>query len=128
VSYSPGPVPRLPDSIPPYLYGELLKIRAALSSTEGGAQYLGGRSVSTNYTANDSDRFILVDTTSGSLTVTLPAADDGRVMSVKKLVAANTLTIATPNSETIDGAASKAITSQYENVVMQALDGNWHIQ
>jgi len=59
---------------------------------------------------------LLVDTTTGSVVVTLPAADvmRGRVLVVKKLVAANTVTLDGNGSETIDGATTLAWTTQYQ--------------
>lgn len=52
---------------------------------------------------------VLVDTTAGSVTITLPPAADavGRLpVTIKKVVAANTLTVAADGGDTIDGAAS----------------------
>lgn len=56
-----------------------------------------------------------VDTTSGSVTMTLPPARTAVGMRVefKKMAAANTLTVDAYGSETIDGSATLAWTTQY---------------
>lgn len=52
------------------------------------------------------DYLMLVDTTAGNVTVTLPPSDTfGRILIIKKIAAANTLTIAR-NGEKIEGATS----------------------
>ena len=63
---------------------------------------------------------VLVDTTAGSVTVTLPAASTltGRTIIVKKLVAANTLTVEGNASETIDGALNLSWTTQYQSYTL----------
>lgn len=68
----------------------------------------------TTLTANDD--IVLVDTTSGSVTVTLPDARQhaNHVFHVKKMIAANTCTVSRSGSDTIDGATTSAWTTQYE--------------
>ena len=75
------------------------------------------RSVAASETLPQGTSHVLVDTTAGSVTITLPRADTmmGRVVVVKKLVAANTLTLDGDGSETIDGAATFAWTAQYQS-------------
>lgn len=87
------------------------------------------RTVTTATTVVDSDDLILVDTTSGSVTVTLPSAVGrrGRKFACKKLIAANTMTLAGAGSETIDGAATVGITTQYAARTVQSDGINWHI-
>lgn len=62
---------------------------------------------------------LLVDSTSGNITITLPPAVKvaGMPMLVKKLVAANTITLDADGSELIDGSATFAFT-----------DINWAIE
>lgn len=71
---------------------------------------------------------VLVDTTSGSVTVTLPPARKckGRVYRFKKLVAANTMTLDGNDAETIDGAATAATSTQYGNYTLVSDGSNWH--
>lgn len=72
---------------------------------------------------------VLANTTSGSVTVTLPPARDckGREYKFKKLVAANTMTLDAYGSETIDGAATQAATTQYGSFVIVSDGTGWHI-
>lgn len=72
--------------------------------------------VAASQTVPQSATHLLVDTTTGSVTLTLPPVNvmQGRVLVVKKLVAANTVTLDGNGSETIDGAATLAWTTQYQ--------------
>jgi hypothetical protein len=72
---------------------------------------------------------VLVDTTSGSVTLTLPAAGTvtGARLEVKKMVAANTLTLDGNASETIDGAATLAWTTQYQSYSLISTGTTWVI-
>ena len=67
----------------------------------------------------------LVDSTAGSVTVTLPAAStvSGYVVEVKKMVAANTVTIAA--TDLIDGAASVSWTDQYDSWSVRSTGSTW---
>jgi hypothetical protein len=71
---------------------------------------------------------VLVDTTGGSVAVTLPPARKckGRFYRFKKLVAANTMTLVGNGAETIDGAATAAISAQYGNHTIASDGSNWH--
>lgn len=59
---------------------------------------------------------VLVDTSGGNVTITLPDAKlhAGKVFRVKKMTAANTCTVAASGSDTVDGAGTSAWTTQYE--------------
>lgn len=72
---------------------------------------------------------VLVNTTSGSVTVTLPPAANckGRIYQFKKTVAANTVTLDPDGSETIDGAATLAWTTQYQSYTLCSDGSGWHI-
>lgn len=75
----------------------------------------------------------LCDATSGAITVTLPAVADadptaGRVVTVKKTDASgNAVTLDADGSETIDGATTKALSSQYDSVTIVSDGTSWHI-
>ena len=72
-------------------------------------------SVTADYTAGR-ESVILVDTTGGNITVTLPLSSHiyGWRWTVKKIAAGNTLTVAATSPDTIDGASTVAWTVQYE--------------
>lgn len=77
----------------------------------------------------DDDYLTLVDTTAGNATITLPSVASclGRIYVFKKLVAANTLTIDGDGAETIDGAATQAVTNQYHLIKVMAGPTEWHL-
>jgi hypothetical protein len=72
---------------------------------------------------------VLGDTTAGNVTVTLPQARTvpGFRVEVKKLVATNTLTLAANGSETIDGGASVAWSTQYQSYSVVCDGSAWWI-
>lgn len=76
-----------------------------------------------------SDDILLVDTTSGSVTLTLPPAANsrGQWFEVKKLVAANTITLDGYLSETIDGSATLAWTAQYQAYTVYSDGTEWWV-
>ena len=70
------------------------------------------RAASAATTLSENDDILFVDTTGGSIAVTLPpaASTPGKEFFVKKVAAANTLTLTAAGSNTIDGAATLAWT------------------
>jgi len=84
-----------------------------------------------DYSANViTDSTILVDATTAAVTITLPTAVGytGKNFRIKKVDStANTVTISADGTETIDGAVTKVITTQYgvSNIVSDG--ANWHI-
>ena len=68
-----------------------------------------------------------VDTTAGNVTITLPdvAKSIGRRVEVTKIVAANTLTLA--SADLIDGSASVAWTSQWQSMTVVSRGDTWRI-
>lgn len=73
----------------------------------------------------EEDRVVLADATAGALNVTLPAAanaDETEYVIKKVDVSVNAVTLVTPGAETIDGAATFVLTSQFD-AVRVASDG-----
>ena len=73
---------------------------------------------------------LLVSAASGAVTVTLPAvgASEGLVMTIKKIDAsANAVTIDGAGAETIDGAATKSLASQYKAYTVMSDGTEWRI-
>jgi len=86
----------------------------------------------TNFTAASTGlfRLYLCNCSSGAITATLPTLTSaaGRVYSFKKTdVSGNTLTIDGNGSETIDGALTLIITSQYDNAIIVPGPTEWSI-
>ena len=79
----------------------------------------------------DFAKTILCDASGGAFTVTLPAAataGDGYKVTVKKSdSSANAVTVDGNSSETIDGATTKALSSQYDAIVLACDGSNWHL-
>jgi len=70
-----------------------------------------------------------VTTSGGSVTVTLPSSASllGFELTVKKMSAANTMTLAASGTDTIDGGASVATTTQYYSFTVRAVSGGWDL-
>lgn len=75
------------------------------------------------------DFVILADASGGAITLTLPAVAKAAeaYMTVKKVNAANTVTIDGYGSETIDGAANKALTTQWSSYTLYCDGTGWFI-
>lgn len=83
----------------------------------------------TDYTATTSDYTILVDTNSGNVTITLPAAasNTGRVFVIKCIDATNTCDIDPNGTEEIDGDNSNFELILHETIMIQSDGSNWWI-
>lgn len=98
------------------------------------ATYCITASKSSAYTilTTDRNKLILVDATGGAVTITLPAAataEDGFSVTIKKIDSStNAVTIDGDASETIDGATTYVISSQYESVSVVSDATKWHIK
>jgi hypothetical protein len=83
-----------------------------------------------NYTALQSDDVILGDATSGAITITLPTAvgNTGEVFHIKKIDSSvNAVTIATTSSQTIDGALTAPLISQYQSFTLVSNGTGWSV-
>jgi hypothetical protein len=78
-------------------------------------------------TLTTNDNVIAADTTSGNVTLTLPIARNGKEFIIVKIIAANTLTILPSGTDTINGAASLAITIRWTSIWLKAVSGGWLI-
>lgn len=82
------------------------------------------------YTASHND-LVLVDASGAGVTITLPTVSalmKGMQVGIKKTdSSANVVTVATPGSETIDGANTLSLTTQYESYILISDGSNWHI-
>ena len=90
-------------------------------------------SKTSDYTCTTSDcgdsAMILTTSSSGNVTITLYAASGnaGRILHVKKLVAANSVIIDGNGSETVDGDTTVTITAQFTSLSLVCDGSNWHI-
>jgi hypothetical protein len=82
----------------------------------------------TPYTQIENDDVILVDATGAPATVNLLAADNGKQIIIKKTDASgNSVTIDGNGAQTIDGALTNVLTSQYDSVTLVSDGTAWHI-
>ncbi len=87
--------------------------------------------VTTNYAIAANDNTVLVNTTTGAINVSLPAATNisGRIYTIKKIGTGgidNQLTI-TPASGTIDGGTSYIIYNDWTGLTLQTDGSNWFV-
>lgn len=88
------------------------------------------RAVTASANVNPLDSLVRVDATSGAVTMTLETAVgcDGRIHRFKKIDAsANAMTLDGAGAETIDGAATKATTTQYVSFTLMSNGVGWDI-
>lgn len=81
-----------------------------------------------DYTVTTTDRLVYADTTSGNITLTLPAANTvtaNTVYAFQKTAAANTLTLDANGSETIDSAATVALTALHSRYDLISNGSSW---
>ena len=82
------------------------------------------------YTATANDETILANVSAGAFAITLPTAvgATGKTYIVKKIdSSANSVTVNTTSSQTIDGATSRLLTNQYDAIQVQGDGSNWFI-
>jgi hypothetical protein len=84
-----------------------------------------------NLTLTDAHYTVLVDADDSNVTITLPNASgiDGRMYVIKRIDSrlVNSVTVQPQTNQTIDGASSISLSSQYATVIVQAYGGNWYI-
>lgn len=82
------------------------------------------------YTAVIQDGTILGNATTAAFTVTLPTAANicGKVFTIKKTDSgANAVTVGTTSSQTIDGATTYSLATQYKYVKVMSDGSNWQV-
>lgn len=105
-------------------------IKESLSRTDANPLPISTRidEVTTDTNAR-AGQVILADSSSGDITITLPDQPGGFSVTVKKISdSGNTVNIATPNSETIDGQSSLSITNQYTSREIVSNGDNYFIK
>jgi hypothetical protein len=83
----------------------------------------------TTYTTLSTDSNILADNAAGVAVTLLAAATagDGYELTIKRTGATGTITIDGDGTETIDGALTATLTTQYESLTLLCDGSNWHI-
>jgi hypothetical protein len=88
------------------------------------------KKVTANYACNLKDQAVIVDASSGAVTITLPEVGvcPGKHYTIKKIDAINNVTIVPyKNTQLIDGATSQVITIQYIGVDIMSDGTYWWI-
>ncbi|CAB4190131.1 hypothetical protein UFOVP1288_39 [uncultured Caudovirales phage] len=96
----------------------------------GGIVLSAPRTVTAAYAVDPNDTEIFVNATTAPVTVSLPAAADnsGRTLTVKKIDSSgNAVTLDGNGAETIDGAATKALATQYYALTVTCDGTTWWI-
>jgi hypothetical protein len=84
----------------------------------------------TTYSATTADYILLADATGGAFSITLPAVatSSGCVLHVKKIDASgNAVTLDGNASETIDGATTLAMSTQYQSYSIACNGSAWYV-
>jgi len=83
--------------------------------------------VMTDDGAAEADAFVQADTSGGAFTLTLPSAVglQGRRIAVSLVEDGNTLTIAAPGAETINGDPTYTLTTQWQSVGLVSNGTSW---
>lgn len=113
--------PISPSELAAYVVAELGKIGTLSKKPE--RDLVGSITVTGGYMVRSSDAVVLVDATSGPITITLPVASSmvGNRVTIKRLNAGgNAVTAVRSGTDTIDGATDVVLTSQYERVTVIA--------
>jgi hypothetical protein len=101
---------------------------ATPSGGGGGGYTVVSQTANYTETATSGTKIIKCDTTSASFTVTLPTAvGNTATLIIKKMVAANTLTVDGAGSETIDSALTAVIYDLEESITLVSDNANWLI-
>ena len=80
-------------------------------------------------TLDETHQFVLLDTSNGSIVITLPSASDikGKVYNIKKIATNGTVILNTVNSQTIDGVASIKFAGRFSSVNIISDGSNWWV-
>ena len=100
------------------------------AASRGGARnnLLAVETISTSEVLDDGDNVLLVDATASILALTLPAATTRSQFTFKKLDNVNNIIINVEPGDTIDGATSYTLTTQYQYVtIVSNLSTQWFI-
>lgn len=85
-------------------------------------------SVSSSVTLNNTDGVVLVDASAGTRTITLPLASTTYRYVIKKIDSSSNSVIITPaGGNTIEGAANKTLTTQYQFETLVSNGTTWYL-
>lgn len=84
---------------------------------------------SSTYDVKTGDRYIFADATAGNITINLPPASLSakRILTIKLISSSNSVTADGNGSETIDGATTQSISTQYSFFTIKCNGTTWYI-
>ncbi len=109
---------------------QTITIPPSAQSTGEASLYSAYASKTADYTLLSTDGTIGVDASGGAITITLLSAVGlaGRSYNIKALdVSGGNITINTTSSQTIDGALTQTLNTQWDNITVQSTGTNWII-
>lgn len=116
--------------VPQVGVGNWTNLLPTLSSITGGGGGAYNPSSPTTVTLDETHYVVLINATSNNVTVNLPAASGStdKIYFIKKIDAsANTVTIDGSGAETIDGATTNVLSSQYDVVQIYCDGTEWWV-
>lgn len=119
-----------PAAGPPWLKDFARSIEQWLVRLSGRTSSISAAAITAATTLTEADSTVLVNAAGGAVLLSLPAAASasGRIHTVKKVDASgNAVTIDPAGAETIDGAATKAITVQWASLTFQSNGVAWFV-
>ena len=91
-------------------------------------QRISVQAKSADYTTAEGE-LVQVDTTSGSVTITLPVvSNSGEQVTISKVAGGNDVTVSPQGGSTINGGASTIITTQWESITFVSNGVDWFIK
>jgi len=85
------------------------------------------KEIAADFTVDNRWDFIVVDTTSANVIVTLPLAGNGREIEITKSVAPHYVSIVPTGTNTIIGSTEVRIYNQWTSIRFKAINGGWII-
>lgn len=94
-----------------------------------GSRTVNAAAITASETADTDDDAMIVDASGGAVTITLPdrASNVGKVYTIKRVNATNNVVVSRAGSDTIDGATTKTLASQYAAITIIAGYGEWNV-
>lgn len=121
---------RLPASGPPWLPDFARSIEDWLRRVLARTSSISSAAITASTALTGDDATVLVNAAAGAVTLALPAAASvtGQIYTAKKVDSSGNAVVLDPSgAETIDGAATKSITTQWNTLTIQSNGTAWFV-
>ena len=123
-----------PEELLSYIKKLILEMHKVYDSTYIAVDKIGSyvkevKTIISAYTALGKDTVLLSNGTSGAFTIGLPSAGNlrGKIYTVMKIDSSgNAITVNPAGAETINGSATKVLSSQWDTVTIVSNGSNWY--